>query len=64
MLGGAIFVMLPIYQHYLNFNDEMIAIILAMNVILDPIVTSSNVMANGGLAKIFENIWRCVNFKK
>ena len=59
-LGGAIFLMLPIYQHYLYFTDEMIAIILAFNVILDPIITSSNVMANGGLAKIFENIWRVV----
>ena len=55
--GGAIFLMLPIYQHYLNFNDEMIAIILALNVILDPIITSTNVMCNGGLAKVFENVW-------
>ena len=57
VIGGAIFIMLPIYQNYLNFTDEMLAIILALNVILDPIVTSSNVMANGGLAKIFENVW-------
>lgn len=57
IMGGAIFLMIPIYQSYLNFNDEMIAIILALNVILDPIVTSSNVIANGGMAKIFENIW-------
>jgi Na+/H+-dicarboxylate symporter len=60
--GGAIFVMLPIYQTYLNFNDEMIAIILALNVILDPIITSCNVIANGGLAKIFENIWVKLSF--
>ena len=64
VLGGAIFLMLPIYQHYLYFTDEMIAIILAFNVILDPIITSSNVMANGGLAKIFENVWRLANGKK
>lgn len=57
VMGGAIFLMLPIYQNYLNFNDEMIGIILALNVILDPIVTSSNVIANGGMTKIFENIW-------
>ena len=55
--GGSTFLMLPIYQHYLSFNDEMIAIMLTMNIILDPIITSCNVMANGGLAKIFENIW-------
>ena len=59
--GGAIFLMLPIYEHYLNFNDEMIAIILAMNAVLDPIITSSNVVSNGGLAKVFENVWLSVN---
>jgi Na+/H+-dicarboxylate symporter len=57
IIGGAIFVMLPIYQEHLSFNNEMIAIILAMNVVLDPIVTSSNVVANGGLARIFELVW-------
>lgn len=62
MIGGAIFLVLPIYQHYLNFTSEMIAIILAFNVILDPIITSGNVVANGGLAKIFEKIWD--NFNK
>jgi len=57
VIGGAIFIMLPIYQNYLDFSDEMIAIILALNVILDPIVTSSNVLANGGLTRVFENLW-------
>lgn len=56
--GGAIFVMLPIYEAYLNFNGEMIALILALNVILDPFVTSSNVLANGALCRTFERIWR------
>lgn len=64
VIGGAIFIMLPIYQNYLSFSDEMLAIILALNVILDPIVTSSNVVANGGLAKIFENVWTIVCPKK
>ncbi len=57
VLGGAIFIMLPIYETYLNFNPEMIALILAFNVILDPLVTSSNVLANGALARVFENVW-------
>lgn len=57
VLGGAIFVMLPIYEAYLGFSPEMIAVVLAFNVILDPIITSSNVMANGALCKIFENVW-------
>lgn len=57
VIGGAIFIMLPIYETYLSFNPEMIAIILGFNVILDPIVTSSNVMANGALCRIFEKFW-------
>ncbi|MCE2993583.1 MAG: dicarboxylate/amino acid:cation symporter [Candidatus Jidaibacter sp.] len=61
MLGGAIFVMLPIYETYLHFNSEMIALILAFNVLLDPIITSSNVMANGALCRVFERIWLKLN---
>jgi Na+/H+-dicarboxylate symporter len=57
VIGGAIFIMLPIYENYLFFNAEMIAIILAFNVLLDPIVTSCNVVANGALCQIFEKVW-------
>lgn len=57
IMGGAIFLMLPIYKSYLGFNDEMVAIILAFNVILDPLVTSSNTIANGGLCRVFEKFW-------
>ncbi len=57
VLGGAIFVMLPIYETHLHFSPEMIAIILAFNVILDPIITSANVLANGALCRIFEMVW-------
>ena len=57
VLGGAIFIMLPIYETYLNFNPEMIAIILALNVFLDPLITSCNVVANGALCRVFERVW-------
>ncbi|MBU6384154.1 MAG: cation:dicarboxylase symporter family transporter [Verrucomicrobia bacterium] len=60
IIGGAIFIMLPIYETYLHFTPEMIAIILAFNVILDPIITCSNVMANGALCRIFERAWCAV----
>jgi hypothetical protein len=60
VLGGAIFIMLPIYENYLNFNPEMIAIILALNVVLDPLITSCNVMANGALCRVFEKVWTSV----
>lgn len=57
VLGGAIFIMLPIYEFYLGFTPEMVAIILAFNVILDPLITCSNVVANGALCRIFERVW-------
>ena len=57
ILGGAIFIMLPIYENYLYFNAEMISIILAFNTLLDPLITSSNVLANGALCRLFEKIW-------
>lgn len=57
ILGGAIFIMLPIYETYLNFNSEMIAIILGLNVVLDPLITSCNVLGNGALCRVFEKVW-------
>jgi len=60
VLGGAIFIMLPIYEFYLGFTPEMIAIVLAFNVILDPLITCSNVVANGALCRIFERTWSYV----
>jgi len=57
ILGGAIFIMLPIYENYLYFNAEMISVILAFNTLLDPLITSSNVLANGALCRLFEKIW-------
>ncbi len=57
VIGGSIFIMLPIYESYLGFNPEMIAMILAFNVILDPLITCSNVVANGALCRVFEKTW-------
>ncbi|MFA5250875.1 MAG: cation:dicarboxylase symporter family transporter [Parachlamydiales bacterium] len=57
VIGGSIFIMLPIYESYLGFTPEMIAIILAFNVILDPLITCSNVIANGALCRVFERLW-------
>lgn len=60
VIGGAIFIMLPIYEAYLSFTPEMIALMVAFNVILDPLVTSTNVIANGALCQIFEKAWSFV----
>jgi Na+/H+-dicarboxylate symporter len=57
IMGGAIFIMIPLYEKYLSFDAEMIATIWAFNVVLDPFVTSGNVMANGALCNVFERVW-------
>jgi hypothetical protein len=57
IIWGAIFVMLPVYEFYLHFTPEMIAIILAFNVILDPLITCTSVLGNGALCRIFERAW-------
>jgi Na+/H+-dicarboxylate symporter len=64
VMGGAIYLMIPIYKATLGFTDDMVAIILALNIVLDPIITASNVMANGGLAIIFESLWLRLSRKK
>lgn len=63
VLGGSVFIMLPIYESYLHFNAEMIAMILALNVILDPIITCTNVVANGALCRVFEKVWMALQRK-
>lgn len=60
VMGGAIFIMLPIYERFLGFTPEMTAMILAMNVILDPIITATNIYANGALCLVFERFWNFV----
>lgn len=64
VLGGAIFIMLPIYESYLSFTPEMIALILAFNILLDPLITSCNVIANGALCPIFETLWNWISKPK
>jgi Na+/H+-dicarboxylate symporter len=64
VIGGAIFIMLPVYEIYLSFTPEMIAIILAFNVVLDPLVTATNVIANGALCRVFEKVWLKFFLKK
>ena len=57
VMGGAIFIVLPLFETYLGFSAEMLALLMAFNVIMDPIITSSNVLANGSLCITFEKVW-------
>lgn len=48
--GGGILVMLPILEAYLGFNSTMLSLITALYILFDPIITSANVLGNGGFA--------------
>ncbi|PIZ33017.1 MAG: hypothetical protein COY39_03625 [Alphaproteobacteria bacterium CG_4_10_14_0_8_um_filter_37_21] len=57
MLGAAMFVLYPLYESILGFSPEMLAVLLAINVLIDPLITSANVLSNSGLCVVFENFW-------
>lgn len=48
--GGGILVMLPILETYLGFNPTMMSLITALYILFDPIITSANVLGNGGFS--------------
>jgi Na+/H+-dicarboxylate symporter len=62
--GGGIIVMLPILEHYLGFNAEMMSLITALYILFDPIITCVNVLGNGAFAKMMDKIWGCWLNKK
>ncbi len=57
VLGGAFFITLPLWQNSHGFTTEMVAILLAFNVVMDPLITMSNVLANISLCTTFEKLW-------
>jgi len=54
--GGGVLVMLPIMQNYLGLNTDMLALVTALYILFDPIITSCNVTGNGAMAIIFDRI--------
>lgn len=60
IMGGTIFLMLPLYEEYLRFTPDMLFLISAFNVLLDPIDGFFNVLINGLLCRIFASLWNVV----
>ncbi len=48
--GGGVLVMLPILEKYLGFNGEMLSLITALYILFDPVITTANVLGNGGFS--------------
>ncbi len=63
--GGGILVMLPILESQLGFNAEMMSLITALYILFDPVITSANVLGNGGFAQVIGKIYPLLNgFKR
>ena len=60
--GGGVFVMFPIMQDYLHMSSDMLAIVTALYLLFDPIITTCNVSGNGALAIVFDRLTKI--FKK
>lgn len=54
--GGGILVMLPILEAHLGFTGEMLSLITALYILFDPLITSANVLGNGGFAMGLGNL--------
>lgn len=54
--SGTIMVTIPVLREYFQFDDSMIAFIIAFYGMLDPIATSGNVAANNFFVVIFQKI--------
>lgn len=62
--GGAIIVMIPILVTLFNFDAQMISVITALYVLLDPFETGGNVMGDGALVIILDKITRKLGLMK
>ena len=56
--GGAMIVVAPILESQLGFTPEMIGLITAMYMLLDPFGTSTNATCNGAFAIIFSRLYK------
>ncbi len=54
--GGGVLVMLPVMQNYLGFNTDMLALVMALYILFDPVITACNIAGNGAMAIIFEKV--------
>ena len=54
--GGGVLVILPVMQKYLGMTPDMLALVTALYILFDPVITACNVMGNGSLAITFDKI--------
>ena len=54
--GGGVLVMLPIMQNYLGLSADMLALVTALYILFDPLITTCNVAGNGAMAIVFDKV--------
>jgi Na+/H+-dicarboxylate symporter len=54
--GGNVIIMMPLIQKFFDLNGDMISILTALFIIMDPLITCTNVMGNGGFALSFSKL--------
>jgi Na+/H+-dicarboxylate symporter len=55
--GGGIIVMLPVLEKTLGFTPDMLALMTALYLLFDPLLTFTNVMGNGAFAVLFSRVF-------
>jgi Na+/H+-dicarboxylate symporter len=58
--GGGVLVMIPVMQKYLGMSSEMLALVTALYILFDPLITTCNVAGNGALAIVFDRAVRAL----
>jgi Na+/H+-dicarboxylate symporter len=56
--GGGILVMIPILEKYLGYTPEMSALITAIYILFDPLLTCTNVLGNGAFAILITKFFK------
>ncbi len=56
--GGVLIIMCPLLESHLGFTSEMIGLITAIYMLVDPFGTAANVTGNGAFAIIFSKIYK------
>lgn len=63
--GGSIIIILPFLTNYLGFTPDMLSLIIAISIFMDPVGTANNVMGNSAFAIVIYRVYdKIVNFKK
>lgn len=59
--GGGILVMIPILEKYLGFDAQMTALITSLYIMLDSMITATNIFGNGAFSVLFTKLFMRVN---